>query len=64
VKRLESEANLHTAAKIAYRFNIDPVVVLQSDHFTWAVRTAAYNYITALLRRENEAAKNKNKTKK
>lgn len=33
---------------IAHRFSMDPIVVLKSGYFEWAVRVAAANHVNAV----------------
>ena len=46
VERLQAEATLRSAARIARTFRLDPLLVLDDpDEFRWAVRVAAHNVI-------------------
>lgn len=42
------------AALVAAKFNIDPIIVLESTFMKWAIRVAAYRYVVA---KEEEAAR-------
>jgi hypothetical protein len=57
IGKMKENPFVRSAALIASRFNMDPIVVLKSNYFEWAIRSAAANYVAEL---EAEAsAKNK-----
>ena len=56
---LSARSELKTAAMIGHKFKIDPVMVLNSDRFHWAVRVAALKHIQKI--EEEEAKKIKKK---
>ena len=42
---------------VAYTFKIDPVLVLKSDHFDLAVRTAAFEIVMEQREKANQRIK-------
>lgn len=46
---------------MAYEFKVDPVTMLKSDYFDWALRLAAMKYIGEQREKANREAKQKRK---
>lgn len=61
---LAGRSELRNAALIASKFKIDPWEVLNSTQFKWAVRQAAFQYISKLEKEESDKMKSQARKKK
>lgn len=57
IERMQENVYVRSAALVASKFMLDPVMVLKSSYFDWALRIAAANYVAEMEAAAHEKSK-------